>query len=407
MWTGERFYLFGGHDGRAVSTAIWSYDPATGDTARAGQLPIALGSAAAAWDGVHAYVFGGQEAGGALSDQVYRFDPRTGTVEPMADRLPAPLWRAAAVQAWGRSYLVGGSSGAGESDSDRVWAYTPETGFSETARLPEPLAQAAAVWTGAAILVLGGSSRTMQDGQTSTRFSDRIVAVQEDGSASTETARLPSPRSARWEALALWDGAAVHLAGGQQAGLTQSDRFIAFAPSNGTAWQEAGRLPYTLTGAAGAWTPHGGFVLGGRATGEPAGRIVVLDQAEAPATQAAGLEAERSGRTVSLRVPTVSAAASVAIDWGDGTVEALAPGAAAASHEYADTSEATVTVRRLLADGSLEVFEAAVPPPKEGWKVPGLPPLLLACVVLALAALRLPRRPQPAFLSRGGVGRGP
>lgn len=365
-WTGDRLFLFGGATGGGTSDRITEVDPATGaSTLRPERMPLSLQGASASWDGAYAYVVGGAQGNGAagLSDAIVRFDPRHGRIDALlAIHLPQPLWHAAVVQAWGRTYVIGGAR-PGQDDSDEVVSFAPGSPPAVVGHLPRPLSEASAVWTGEAIYVLGGTSRSHVGNHTVTANSADILRAGPDG-AWTREAALPAPLAARWSAVAFWDGRDVRLAGGQQAGLTTSDRVVAFNPDNRTSWVESGRLPYAVSGAMGAWAAGRGLLLGGTVEDKSTSRVLAV-QAERPPSSppssgALRLTAAVDGMQAQASLAPPGPLASLAWDWGDGTVTPAPPNGTAASHAYARGGDYLVQARAVGPDGGLHVAEARV-----------------------------------------------
>lgn len=146
-------YLVGGYDGRAPSRAV--LQTADGRRFRSiAQLPQPVRYPALAADGMVAYVFGGESAGGVESRAIQAVDLRAGTAR-VVGQLPRGLAHAAAVLLGGRIYVAGGRSGGRA--TDQVWRFDPAGGRVIAAgRLPSPVSDAAAVVSGGSAWLLGG-----------------------------------------------------------------------------------------------------------------------------------------------------------------------------------------------------------------------------------------------------------
>lgn len=165
IYDGTHAYIFGGC---ALMVCPWNnimqYDPATDSYMNmSSRLPNPRERTAAVWSGEYAYIFGGCDVdqclnrhGGPL-DQIVRFDPAADLVQVMAARLPAPLYRTSAAWDGAHAYLFGGCNNT-DCASDRIYRYDPSTDNATTmdGRLPTVRYGTAAVWVGGAGHVVGG-----------------------------------------------------------------------------------------------------------------------------------------------------------------------------------------------------------------------------------------------------------
>ena len=139
------------HRGRLHGRAVRNRDPQHSAAARptlAARLPAGLRYAGVASLGGKVYVAGGITTAGA-SSAVYRFDPSTGNVEQLAT-LPRPVAHAPLVALGGSLYLLGGDG------SDAVWRIGPDGTVALAGHLPHALANAAAVALGGSVYLFGG-----------------------------------------------------------------------------------------------------------------------------------------------------------------------------------------------------------------------------------------------------------
>ena len=115
--SGERVYIFGGSPGAAPTTTVWEYD-AVADTWNTSlpPLPKAVSylSATTGIDG-KIYVFGGlEDVAPYHSDEVFAFDPMTGTWGPSVPDMPRARSRHASVAGCdGLIYVMGGKNSSG------------------------------------------------------------------------------------------------------------------------------------------------------------------------------------------------------------------------------------------------------------------------------------------------------
>lgn len=281
-----------------------------------GSLPTTLGRAAIAFDGTHAYLFGGWsctpywwscDGVEAFQEEVYRYDPATGAVTQMG----ATLWlgNAGSAAVWaeelGVAVLFGGhrciySGPAGCDASVEVFTYDPALDDVRivAAALPTPRAYAAAAWDGRYAWVLGGADGPAESDQI-LRYDPTLDTV------TPVTARVPAPlgfgryaMSAVWadgyvygfggitdnrlqtaifrydpaadrvdvmtarlpiglaRAAAFFDGEYVYLAGGARtASSDPSDLVVRYHPATDTVLTMSARLPIGAESPVGFWDP--------------------------------------------------------------------------------------------------------------------------------------------------------
>ena len=127
---GNAAYIAGGYTGAQYATGILRLRG--GAPKLAARLPTGLRYAGVTSLGGKVYVAGGITTAGA-SSAVYRFDPSTGNVEQLAT-LPRPVAHAPLVALGGSLYLLGGDG------SDAVWRIGPD-GTVAPRRPPSPRAR--------------------------------------------------------------------------------------------------------------------------------------------------------------------------------------------------------------------------------------------------------------------------
>ena len=143
---GNAAYIAGGYTGAQYATGILRLRG--GAPKLAARLPTGLRYAGVTSLGGKVYVAGGITTAGA-SSAVYRFDPSTGNVEQLAT-LPRPVAHAPLVALGGSLYLLGGDG------SDAVWRIGPDGTVALAGHLPHALANAAAVTLGGSVYLFGG-----------------------------------------------------------------------------------------------------------------------------------------------------------------------------------------------------------------------------------------------------------
>jgi hypothetical protein len=111
IWDGSNAYIFGGDTPSVKSDDIVRFNPSTGivtlmeDINPAIKLPSGRQSMPAVWDGINAYIFGGETDSGFVNE-IVQFNPTTGVVTVMTDTLPTIMADNSAV--WGSAYIFGG-----------------------------------------------------------------------------------------------------------------------------------------------------------------------------------------------------------------------------------------------------------------------------------------------------------
>lgn len=130
VWTGQYVFLFGGTTGGAATAPsgttndILRYNPDqdTIETMNA-TLPTRRTDVAAAWDGTHVYLFGGQkdstnpDSPPYAEDDILRYNPETDTLTNMSETLPSGRWGSSAVYDGSDIYIFGGAQGWGQDGS--------------------------------------------------------------------------------------------------------------------------------------------------------------------------------------------------------------------------------------------------------------------------------------------------
>ncbi|MBW3584166.1 MAG: fibronectin type III domain-containing protein, partial [Euryarchaeota archaeon] len=132
-WSGK-IYLFGGHgsdDGASgnschpmcmIGTQILSYDPVEGKIDVMGDaLPSERWYTSSSYDGVYAYIFGGENHTGPI-DEILRFDPATGEVIVIG-QLPSERGGTSSIFTGEEVYVFGGDDG--EQTLDAVVRFDP------------------------------------------------------------------------------------------------------------------------------------------------------------------------------------------------------------------------------------------------------------------------------------------
>ncbi len=164
---GGAVYVIGGYTGQAPLRSILAWRPG-GAPRVAGTLPKPLRYAAAAAVRGQILIAGGT-SGEAASSAVYSFDPATGGVRTVA-RLPAGLTHAAGVAAGGVLLVIGGRGAREGTQRSSILAVSSSGTVSVVGRLPRPLSDLSAVADGAGALLIGGRDAGGQPQRTILRL---------------------------------------------------------------------------------------------------------------------------------------------------------------------------------------------------------------------------------------------
>lgn len=151
---GGTTYLVGGWDGTTTNATIYATRDGTRFRA-VGRLPAGVRYPAVAVAGTDLVVAGGEDRSGRPVRAVSVFDPRGGTLSPVAT-LPTPIGHAAAFFLGGGVYVVGGRAASGNAIDD-VWAIDPASGtLTQKAPLARPVADAGVVTMPTQVWLIGG-----------------------------------------------------------------------------------------------------------------------------------------------------------------------------------------------------------------------------------------------------------
>jgi hypothetical protein len=244
---GGRILALGGLVAGASSDQILLGDPA--HLRVAGRLPIATHDDAAVLNGGVVTLYGGGQA--VSSADIVRIDPRT-AVAHRAGSLDEPLSDLGATVVRGRTYLVGGYTGARYATAIlRVGPGTTRT--TTAARLPDGLRYAGVATAGSEIAVAGGV--TPRGVTAAVRLVDPATgSVRRLGTLPKPIAHAPLVAA----------GDALYLIGGTDAAGVATRTIYRIDARNG-AVHVAGRLPVALADAAAVRVGPRIVVLGGNA----------------------------------------------------------------------------------------------------------------------------------------------
>lgn len=154
--SGGTAYIVGGYDGTNWLNTILAWRPGSAVTV-AGHLPVGLRYSSASAVNGEVLIIGGSTPT-AASTAIYRFDPHTGQVRQIG-RLAHPSTHAGAATLGSSVYLVGGRGDASTSQTSGVWSINPQSGAVHRAgHLPQPLSDTGVLSVGGAIVVAGGLS---------------------------------------------------------------------------------------------------------------------------------------------------------------------------------------------------------------------------------------------------------
>jgi N-acetylneuraminic acid mutarotase len=150
---GGTVYIVGGYTGQTPLRTILAWRPG-GQARVVGTLPKPLRYAAVASAGGKLVIAGGT-SGETASRDVYRFDPRTGTLSTVG-LLPNPLTHAAASSFAATVLLFGGREASATSQTRQVLAIEPDGRIRRVGELPLALSDMAAAKLGERVVLAGG-----------------------------------------------------------------------------------------------------------------------------------------------------------------------------------------------------------------------------------------------------------
>jgi N-acetylneuraminic acid mutarotase len=149
-------YVVGGYDGQRALDTIVAWRPG-GRAQVVGRLPYGLRYAAVAATGAGRLVIAGGSRGEAATTAILSFDPATGSVRALGG-LPQPTTHAAAVALGSYVYVFGGRGAAAQSQSAEIVAIDATNGRAvRDGELPQPLSDAAAIAFGERLWLAGGA----------------------------------------------------------------------------------------------------------------------------------------------------------------------------------------------------------------------------------------------------------
>jgi len=151
---GTRLYVISGETGGALTDQVTIYDPRSNGWQAAAGKPTAVANAAALWLDDRVIVPGGTLANGAATNAVEVYDPQADTWSARAP-LPFPLAAYGAAALGGKLYLFGGWDGAQNRADTLIYDPASDSWVSGTA-LAEPRAFLAASALNGIIYVAGG-----------------------------------------------------------------------------------------------------------------------------------------------------------------------------------------------------------------------------------------------------------
>jgi N-acetylneuraminic acid mutarotase len=153
---GDTVYIVGGYTGSEPLRTILAWRP--GASAHVvGMLPKPLRYAAVGQVGGQVLIAGGTSGVDASRD-VYRFDPRSGTVREVA-LLPSGVTHAAGASLPDAVLVIGGRRAGSGSQRQTILALSPGGAVTVAGSLPHPLSDIAAAPEGSAIVLAGGADR--------------------------------------------------------------------------------------------------------------------------------------------------------------------------------------------------------------------------------------------------------
>lgn len=240
------------------------------------RLPEERFGSALAWDGAHAYFFGGSND--TVGGRVLRYDAESETATLLESAVPSGRTSMAAVWAERYVYLFGGlersTINGSYTNFDEILRFDPLTDSMTvmSARLPTPRSGMSAIWDGNAIYLFGGESRGPY-----AATADIVRYDPATDSVVTMTAQLPKPASLTG---AVWDGRYAYIFGGVLSVYYRAD-ILRYDPTSDTLVTLPVALPMSLAGMATAWDGSRAYLFGGGSSSRAESRIIMFDPSSA------------------------------------------------------------------------------------------------------------------------------
>lgn len=265
VWTGNRMIVWGGLNAGGALSGGASLDPTTGTwtaISNAGSPGKRYGHTAA-WNGTQMVVWGGTD-GTTYYNDGYAYTPATNSWAPLINEdPPAVAVRAGHSMVYtGQTFLMWGGGSTAQPNGhtngghyllNTFWNTLTATGFPVLARISH-----SAVWTGSKMIMFGGqnNSITSQDGF----IFDPTVNV------FTQMTVAPNTPSNRAGHTAAWTGSHMLVWGGLLQGITTSyygdGRMYEYATTNWTTMTTTG-APAARAGHTAVWAGDAMIIWGG------------------------------------------------------------------------------------------------------------------------------------------------
>lgn len=262
--SGSGFVILGGLATGDESTGrIVQVDPATGQSALAGRLIVAVHDSAGAVIGGRSFVFGGGSYSTTSQIQAWTSGPAA-----VAGRLPQARSDLSTATSGGTTYIVGGFDGTAMTPD--ILATTDGHTFRTVGTLAVPVRYAAVAAVGTTLWVMGGVTSTSEGGTAET---DAIQKIDLASGRSAVAGHLPD---AMGHATAIVLDGQIFLLGGRS-GTTPSAAIWRLDPTTATL-SAAGQLPQAVSDAGSVVTGGAAYLVGGEVTGPtaPLDTVVVL-----------------------------------------------------------------------------------------------------------------------------------
>ena len=245
----------------APLSVVEAYDPASDTWSSKASLPYPIERAAAAEAYGIIYLVGGcaDNACGALLNTVFAYDPKTDTWTQKAS-IPTPRRDFAVAVVNGVIYAMGGNQGPGYVCLSSVEAYDPLTdSWSEKAPLPVGRVTLAAAAQNGTVYAIGGDFCNPVPNPGYLTNSSELDAY--DPVGNTWTTKAPMPIADSGGAAGI--SGIVYVVGGNAPPQTQNQAYNAFA----NAWSSAAPMPTGRNGPAVALMNGTLYAIGGFSTG--------------------------------------------------------------------------------------------------------------------------------------------
>jgi N-acetylneuraminic acid mutarotase len=167
VWSGQKVIMFGGQEYPVLKNDLWWYTPQDNKWARQtiGDAPSPRRDSSMVWNGQNVMMFGGLEEGGVAKNDLWRYDPASGTNSTWTrkiaqDAAGSPPARFGHAMVWDGSKVIMFGGQAGSVYKNDIWYYDPQDNTwtpQTTTGAPSARSGHTMVWDGSKVVMFGGT----------------------------------------------------------------------------------------------------------------------------------------------------------------------------------------------------------------------------------------------------------